>query len=721
MLHYFHPKMGTGEIATDSLILSPTASLIADPSAQNFERCVNDMLSRINDPSTQLQKKSISPSSLLFTPDPYKSAVHKLPNDIWYFAFPTAATKWDDPFSMPGLMASQWDSAKAIIFDLRNVNNPFEDGLDAFQYYLPRFVANYLGIASLPEVFERSIYHNGFLSQGIRQFNGYSGWKTTTTGGLPILPPIGKRFQKPLLIVLNSHSRFDFPIALKAIGLCKIVFEGSEADYPVGKMIRIDLSDSLIVNLRVSDMLVGDNQTATAPDWRVDRITDTSLSGTFIKKCMELLREEKEDASVNKKNNLSLRFVPPMPERYMNELFPSAEKRLFAVYNWWNAIQYFYPYKHLIGRNWDSVLTRYITPFLQANDSLAYNLALMNLTSEINDSHGALYRLNVAITPYHLSYSFAPPIAVEFIENKLIVTNKTNDSLQDMTKLQLWDEITHIDGKTIKEVKEEWRGLFSCSNESAFLRDLPYALLTGLQNSTIKLGVLRNGKNLSINLLRSGKYFDRLRSLSDQYPSFRFLEKEIGYINMNKLASNEADSAVKVFKNTKAIIFDLRKKVEGGAVIPSLLTCVQKRAAIYEKSFVTYSYIHGGWDSSILVSYNTIIPADPSNCYKGKVIVLVNANTQSAGEFRTMRLQAAADATVIGSQTAGADGAIREAVFPGGYVGVFTGDGIKYPDGRQTQRIGIRVDIEVTPTIAGLKAGKDEVLLRALEFIKKGK
>ena len=38
MLHYFHPKIGTGEIASDSLILSPAASLIADPSAENFER-----------------------------------------------------------------------------------------------------------------------------------------------------------------------------------------------------------------------------------------------------------------------------------------------------------------------------------------------------------------------------------------------------------------------------------------------------------------------------------------------------------------------------------------------------------------------------------------------------------------------------------------------------------------------------------------------------------
>ena len=69
MLHYFHPKMGTGEIATDSLVLSPAASLIADPSAANFERCVKDMLGRLNDPSTQLIKRPVDRSALLSSTD----------------------------------------------------------------------------------------------------------------------------------------------------------------------------------------------------------------------------------------------------------------------------------------------------------------------------------------------------------------------------------------------------------------------------------------------------------------------------------------------------------------------------------------------------------------------------------------------------------------------------------------------------------------------------
>jgi C-terminal processing protease CtpA/Prc len=46
-----------------------------------------------------------------------------------------------------------------------------------------------------------------------------------------------------------------------------------------------------------------------------------------------------------------------------------------------------------------------------------------------------------------------------------------------------------------------------------------------------------------------------------------------------------------------------------------------------------------------------------------------------------------------------------------------TGIGVYYPDGTETQRIGIIPDIKVKPTIEGIRAGKDEVLEKAMEVI----
>ena len=104
--------------------------------------------------------------------------------------------------------------------------------------------------------------------------------------------------------------------------------------------------------------------------------------------------------------------------------------------------------------------------------------------------------------------------------------------------------------------------------------------------------------------------------------------------------------------------------------------------------------------------------------YKGKVIILCNEGVQSHAEFTIMLLQTAPNAVTIGSQTSGADGNVSTIPFVGGGKCSMTGIGIFYPDGKPTQRVGVKVDIEVKPTIKGIREGRDEVLEKALEMAK---
>lgn len=83
-----------------------------------------------------------------------------------------------------------------------------------------------------------------------------------------------------------------------------------------------------------------------------------------------------------------------------------------------------------------------------------------------------------------------------------------------------------------------------------------------------------------------------------------------------------------------------------------------------------------------------------------------------------MAFRKAKNAIVIGSQTAGADGNVTPMFnLPGGISTVFTGLGVYYPDGKETQRIGIVPDVIVKPTIKGISEGKDEILDKAMEII----
>ena len=105
--------------------------------------------------------------------------------------------------------------------------------------------------------------------------------------------------------------------------------------------------------------------------------------------------------------------------------------------------------------------------------------------------------------------------------------------------------------------------------------------------------------------------------------------------------------------------------------------------------------------------------------FKGQVIVLVNEETQSLAELSTMALSTRPNTLIVGSQTSGADGTVGMAVtFPGGLSTGFTQIGVYYPNGKETQRIGIVPDVEVKLTIDGLKEGKDEILEKAISLIK---
>lgn len=103
--------------------------------------------------------------------------------------------------------------------------------------------------------------------------------------------------------------------------------------------------------------------------------------------------------------------------------------------------------------------------------------------------------------------------------------------------------------------------------------------------------------------------------------------------------------------------------------------------------------------------------------YDGDIVILVNDHTQSAGEYITMALQIIPNTTVIGSQTAGADGNVSKISLPGNISTAISGLGVYYPDGTETQRVGVKIDRYVEPTIAGIKARKDELLEKALEMI----
>ena len=114
------------------------------------------------------------------------------------------------------------------------------------------------------------------------------------------------------------------------------------------------------------------------------------------------------------------------------------------------------------------------------------------------------------------------------------------------------------------------------------------------------------------------------------------------------------------------------------------------------------------------------LPTSDKPRYAGRVVVLINELAISHAEHSGLFLEQASKVTFVGSPTVGANGNVTWAVLPGNLSISFSGLGVRHADGRQLQRLGLQPHVFVRPTVEGLRAGRDEVLEKALAVIAQG-
>ncbi len=388
---------------------------------------------------------------------------------------------------------------------------------------------------------------------------------------------------------------------------------------------------------------------------------------------------------------------------YEGAVFPSAEMRLLALGRYWNVIQYYFPYKYAIGRDWKTVLPEFIPKFYQPADTMAYHLALKELVATINDSHA-----NIS-TPYLNRWIGGRwvPFMFTIIDNKAVVSSFFNDTLAKANDIQLGDAIVSINNKPVADIiKEKWK-YSSGSNDAVKIRGMSYMLFNGHTDS-VHIRYERDGVLQEKNIGRY-IYSDLHYTFRNGGPdSFRILPGNIGLVNLGWLQLARVKEVMQSFANTKAIIFDVRGYPNG--VLYTLAEYLNPQSTPFVKFMKADEDLPGDFQ------YTTTTSCGSRNkkYYKGKVIMLFNEYSQSHAEFTLMALKTAPNSIAIGSQTSGADGNVCYLQLPGNYKTLFTSIGVYYPDGIETQRIGIVPDIVIKPTIAGLKAGKDELLERAI-------
>ncbi len=396
-------------------------------------------------------------------------------------------------------------------------------------------------------------------------------------------------------------------------------------------------------------------------------------------------------------------FEPKNEESHFDLNWKDENERLLPLFRYWNYIEYFFPYKYQTDESWDAALKSLISVFLDAKTKLDFHLAMLEMVVKIDDGQAGLVTSTLDEYPY---YNYLPA-KFEIIDNEAVITEIIDQEKARQDGLQIGDVIQTINGKTVLETYEANSKYIWGSNPAAKKRMAYHTLFMGLKSSP-QATIERNYsiRNQTLN-------FYRYADISYTKPAYKPKWKEIGdsiaLINMERLTVPDVDPMMSLLIDKQVLIFDLRGYPKG--TYRALSNYLNPKDTVFAR-YLKPDYSYPG---KFIWSGQSSCGSTKPDYFKGMVILLVNEKTQGHSEFTCMCLQTAPNAITIGSKTAGSDGSVSKFPLYSQFGIAMTSIGVFYPNKMETQRIGIVPDIYATPTIAGVRQERDEVLEKAME------
>lgn len=436
------------------------------------------------------------------------------------------------------------------------------------------------------------------------------------------------------------------------------------------------------------------------------------IDSGFSKELIELLLQLKD--AKRPKVNYYVDFFPNVDNPdfrhenpYREMKYPDEGFRLLSLYRYWNMIQYYFPYKNLIEEDWKGVLKEFIPKFINAKDETEYNLASLELIGRIHDTHANIWGNSKSLEKYFGErYS---PVKLTFAENKPVVEGFYDENLGTQTGLKKGDVITEINGENMDNIIKKMLKYLPASNYPTQLRDISRKLLRS-NAETINLTILRDGKTEEKTIKTYA--YSEIKIKKEPKEFFKMLDGNIAYVYMGSVNADLLPEVIEKIKNTKGLVIDFRSYPSDFVVFK-----MGKLLKPESSDFVKFTNTNNSQPGLFTFTPSLKTQGTGKKSYQGKIAILINETTQSSAEYHTMAFKTSPNAKVFGSTTAGADGNVSDIKLPGNISTMISGIGIYYPDGKETQRIGIVPDVEVKPTIDGIKNNKDEVLEKATKWI----
>jgi C-terminal processing protease CtpA/Prc len=703
----------------DSVIVRILPRMKSGISEQEYIVVLTSVLDALHDKYSYLHDTSRSLLPELSSTTPFNSVLLTADSSLILtvsdmFAFLPSRLARDSSFVQRIALLSS--AARRVVLDLRQQNRTVQTPkyLDSISIAAQELMYQVWG-TSFPLPQQAYRIHKGYCEQP--QTKNKSPYSSSVSIDVRVIPQRTAIINAalPTVIIINEGCRGVEHIlyTLQRYGKYVVVHEGTYISGIDGKQYCFPSITGKQVCIRTTEYVDNSTAMATQMRWSPDSVflSDARAkqdSSHAIRLAIQQLHI-KNALQRSTKYDSTARFSQYVPEETFIRPCATREERLLGVFQFWGVIHYFFPYKHLMDTPWDTVFVNRISAVERCTTEEEYRESVRAMMIRLQDSHAQMNQ----IVPENYF-----PFRTRAIEGNVVVEQFIDSLAALQSSIRIGDVIHSMNGQPVSQLLAQQRKELAASTEQAFLNHAVKRLLAGAPRTTAKIELSRDTSLalFTVPIQYSIPFQEFMeKSRLKRTPSARLISPEIGYINVCELEQREVDSVFTALYLTKGVILDIRGYPRGTMnQIASYLLPSGQPLAQFKKPCLDGLHLE---NADLWTQKSTHAKFLQQGWARKKLVVLIDERTLSQAEHTCLFVERAMP-TFVGSPTNGTNGDVTGTVLPGKIHVWFSGQEVRHADGRQLQRIGIQPHVRVEPTLAGIRAGRDEVLEKGIEVLK---